>query len=226
MSQESRFLVIAVALLGVAVGWFSRGAQLEQASPSEAHAAAQRQEDGSLVLERQATGSPVPAAPHALPAGSREEHRVQVVVQPRRGVIATPEHSSAVPDVPAAHVTTGDSLALDHLAGAGNVIDSCDCPPVTVDLSLVRMPDKTRRVVASSQDGVVLSGLDIPVESAPEEEPLRWTASALLQVDGDAVRPGLGLDWRPLERLQVGFEAYARKDLTRPGVGLRTGFNF
>lgn len=51
------------------------------------------------------------------------------------------------------------------------------CPPVTVDMSLIREPDGMRRVLASSPDGQVVGGVDIPVESAaPAAEPKRWAA--------------------------------------------------
>jgi len=55
------------------------------------------------------------------------------------------------------------------------------CPPVTVDMTLIREPDGARRVLASSPDGQVVGGLDIPVETAaPPAEPKRW---------------GVGLSW-------------------------------
>ncbi|MBC2731394.1 hypothetical protein [Thiobacillus sp.] len=51
------------------------------------------------------------------------------------------------------------------------------CPPVTVDMTLVRESDGGRRVLASSPDGQVVGGLDIPVETAaPPPEPKRWAA--------------------------------------------------
>ena len=50
-----------------------------------------------------------------------------------------------------------------------------DCPPVNLDLSLVRMPDETRRVIVSSKNGDVLDGIDIPVESAkPVSDSKKW----------------------------------------------------
>lgn len=50
-------------------------------------------------------------------------------------------------------------------------------PAVTVDMTLIREPDGMRRVLASSPDGAVVGGLDIPVESAaPQPAPKRWAA--------------------------------------------------
>lgn len=53
---------------------------------------------------------------------------------------------------------------------------AADCPPVKVDLSLVRMPDETRRVIASSSTGEVFAGVDIPVESAFIRKEPKWAA--------------------------------------------------
>lgn len=57
---------------------------------------------------------------------------------------------------------------------AGN----CACEDVTVDLSLVRQPDETRRVVASVEGGTLVGGVDVPVETPARSRPLRWTIGA------------------------------------------------
>lgn len=57
------------------------------------------------------------------------------------------------------------------------------CPPVSVDMSLVRESDGSRRLLASSPDGTIVGGVDVPVESAASPaEPKRWAA---------------GLSWSP-----------------------------
>lgn len=89
---------------------------------TEAPAAAERQADGSLVLERKPT-NPKAKPVHAVPKGGKAERVVRVDVQPERA----------------------------------------DCPICTVDLTLVRMPDDSRRVVASSPTGTVIGGLDVPI---------------------------------------------------------------
>ena len=51
------------------------------------------------------------------------------------------------------------------------------CPPVSLDLSLVREDDGGRRLLASSPDGTIVGGVDVPVETAaPPPKPLRWAA--------------------------------------------------
>ena len=54
--------------------------------------------------------------------------------------------------------------------------DRADCPVCTVDLTLVRMPDETRRVIASSPTGTVLGGLDVPIAPLNVERDHPWAA--------------------------------------------------
>jgi hypothetical protein len=137
------YLLLAIAALvgAAALGWW-----LGQPKPvQETAAAAQRQGDGSVVLERR----PDPAAKpkQQTPKKTRLERVAQVTVQP-----------SAAP--------------------AGE-----PCPPVSVDMSLVRESDGSRRLLASSPDGTIIGGVDVPVETAvPPPKPLRWAS---------------GLSWSP-----------------------------
>lgn len=51
------------------------------------------------------------------------------------------------------------------------------CPPVTVDMTLIRDRDGGRRVLASSPDGQVVGGIDVPVEPIILPAPAkRWAA--------------------------------------------------
>ncbi|OJW77967.1 hypothetical protein [Thiobacillus sp. 65-1402] len=68
----------------------------------------------------------------------------------------------------------------DAIAEAGK-----PCPPVTVDMTLIREPDGMRRVLASSPDGQIVGGIDVPVDTAaPPEPPKRW---------------GAGISWSPAD---------------------------
>lgn len=60
---------------------------------------------------------------------------------------------------------------------------------------------------------------------APSDGGTTWTVSGVLQADGEALRPGLGVDWRQ-GRLSVGAEGYVQTDGKRPGLGVRFGFNW
>ena len=159
-----------------------------------------QQADGSLVLERVSPATQPQKASHALPAGSKEERRVSVVVQPPRGVV--------VPAAVKESLTTAEQVEM---------VDSCDCPPVQVELSLVRMPDKTHRVVASSPTGTILSGIDVPLEPAAAPRIPRWTLSAIAVADLDGIRPGALLS-RRFGLLVVGGGILSDPGLRRPGV--------
>lgn len=104
-----------------------------------------RQKDGSVQAARVPMEEKVvPPAPHIIPKGSKEERRISVTVKP-----AEPkrDHPPFKPEPD----------------GQCRVPDTYVCPPVTVDLSIVRN-DKGRDVIASSPDGTVLTAINIPIE--------------------------------------------------------------
>lgn len=56
------------------------------------------------------------------------------------------------------------------------------CPPVTVDMTLIRERDGGRRVLASSPDGQVVGGIDVPVEPIIVPTPAkRWAAGLSIE---------------------------------------------
>lgn len=209
MNRIVLFLVGAVGLFlaGLSTGWW-----LQRPRPVvEPPAPASRQSDGSLVLERTGTQIVPQKPPHALPRGAQEERRVSVVVQPPRGVVVPAKDSAEA----ARLVASADHPVVPH-----DMVDSCDCPPVTVDLSLVRMPDKTRRVIASSPDGKILSGIDVPI-SAPAESAARpWAAGILITSDR---KLGGFLD-RDVGPFRFGVESFQTP--TGLGAAARAGIRF
>ncbi|WP_148716865.1 hypothetical protein [Chitinolyticbacter meiyuanensis] len=173
-------LQIILGAVGAAVilslaGWvgYLLGADDTPVPENTAPAARQVQRDGSMVAERSPDPSPSPP-PHVLPRGSQEERRVSVTVRPTKQPAPT-----VAPD--------------------GSV--RCECPPVTVDLSLVQV-DGGRRVVASSPDGQVISALDVPIDPAPLPPPERAWA--------------VGVSYSTAQRWGV----WAERDMSRVRVGL------
>lgn len=81
------------------------------------------------------------------------------------------------------------------------------CPPVTVDLALVKQ-DGGRRVIASSPDGKVVGGIDVPIEPALIPEEHKWAAG--LSVGHDK-NPGVWVE-RDLGRFRVGAEVIRTQD--------------
>lgn len=97
-----------------------------------------------------------------------------------------------------------------------------DCPPLTLDLSLVEMAGG-QRVIASSPDGTVLHALDMPTVPADLPAPRRtWAAGA--SVDFQRQHPGLWLD-RDLGRFRAGIELVMEEDGALQGRA-RLGFRF
>ena len=93
---------------------------------------------------------------------------------------------------------------------------------VEVDLSLVRMPDNGRRVIASSPDGTVVSALDIPIEPGlvpPAPKP--WAAGLSYGTDHSV---GIWLD-RDVGKLVLGAQL-ARQQDGRVQAQLRAGVRF
>ena len=196
-------------ILGLLIGyWLYRPAL----GPVETPASAVRQPDNSLVVERRPDPKPGPA-PHTLPAGGREERRIRIIVNPRP--VSGP--SSTAGSAPTRVIPPSSNGAACPPCGADGLI----CPPVRVDLSLVRMPDQTRRVVASSPDGEVVGGLDVPIERERIRRELRWAAGGTYD---PMARTWGGFVERDLGPFRIGFEAHQERPTgaaARVMVGVR-----
>ena len=155
----------------------------DQTQP-ERYAAHVVQADKSLILARDPDAKAKPA--HQIPTGATVERIVKVIVK------AKPEAAATIPR------TSSQWSEPDHIADVGKMID---CPPVNLDLSLVRMPDETRRVIVSSQNGDVLDGIDIPVEAAkPVPDVKKWSVGISYNTDK---RGGVWIE-RDLGPLRIG----------------------
>ena len=141
------------------------------------------QPDGSTVIERTDT-QPSVKPPHVVPKGSTVERVVQVKVKPKV-VIA-----DDIKDAP--------SLSPDAKP-ANN--------PITVDLSLVRLKDDTKRVIASSPDGEIVGGMDIPIETLAYK-PRVWAAG--ISVDPVHQVGGVWIE-RDISRIRLGAEVGQNK---------------
>jgi len=151
---------------GLAFAWkFWRTAP----GPVETVAQAARQSDGSLMLERKPDATAKPA--QEIPNGATVERIERATVQPR----------ARIPGPVTGETSATSGNAQQSAASTqGLPATGSPCPPVTIDMTLVRMPDKTRRVIASSPDGDILaSSLDIPVESAEQPRELKRAAGGV-----------------------------------------------
>ncbi len=156
------------AVAGLGGGW---ALYHQRPSPVETPAAAIIQKDGSTILERVPNAHATPK--QTIPTGATVERVVRVTVQPKAEPAPIVDATSVRADSmnPAKLDSTGTNGAAVPRETSQPVV----CPPVRVDLTLIRLADQTRRVIASSPDGAVVGGVDVPVESATPQQVLRWS---------------------------------------------------
>jgi hypothetical protein len=189
MTTQFKIILAAILLIAVALSAYLFGVHTSRPGVENiAPAAAQSQPDGSVILAREPVASaPAAAKPKAkIPKGATLERQIRVTVKPRASL-----------KIPATQSAPAGTQA---------------CPPVTVDLSLVRDGDG-RRVVASSPDGDVVGGIDVPVEAGiiPVSHP--WAAGVSCNAGQSCALRGTGA-WveRDLGRIRVGAEAFKQTD--------------
>jgi hypothetical protein len=202
--------IAAIYAVGVGTGLVIGRSAWKRGVVSEGFGSPERQADGSLLLRR-TPSTPTTTSRHILPSGGALERSIQVVVQPH-----APTPPQSVPQIAAGPVAVTRRSSIP-------------CPPVRVDLSLVRMPDQTRRVVASSPDGLVTGGLDIPVETpANLTAEGSWVAGLLFGQAGSMRVSGCYVE-RAWKRLHVGADLqHIRPANGNPswGMVLRAGVRF
>lgn len=175
MIQTRFILPVGALVLGLAIG-LGAGWKLYRPKPApvETAAPAVRQADKSLVLQRQPEAKPQPK--HELPKGAKLERQIQVTVLP------------SIPTSEAGTLGSGVPSPSNSVQSASNSVQSASnsgqSRAITVDLSLVRLQDGTQRVIASSDQGTVIGGIDVPVQGPmPTAKPLRWSGSVLRGYD-------------------------------------------
>lgn len=116
--------------------------------------------------------------PDNKPASAVAQSDGSVVIEKRPDPKHKPEHKIPSGGKVERDVTVTVKPTAPPVAGK--------CPDVKVNLSLVRLEDKTKRVVASSPSGAVVGGLDIPVEDAePLPEPKLWAVGGVASTRGN-----------------------------------------
>ena len=152
MSRLSLTGYLGIALVLIALG-LAAGYYFYHPTPvEETYAPEAKQPDGSTILERVPDAKARPK--QVIPKGGTVERTVEVVVK----------SNGKAPE---------SALKSDSTLKDGKGID---CPPITVDATLVRLEDGSKRVVVSSPNGTILSGVDIPIESATLPRNLNWAA--------------------------------------------------
>lgn len=192
--------------LGLALGW-----TLWRPKPrvAETPAAAVVQRDGSTILARAPDAHA--KAPMLTPKGTLERV-VKLVVQAKPETTVVHDTVSAI----------SGTMGMDSVISSGYASDSgknvtIRCPPIEVDLALVREKDGSKRVVAKPPNGTILSGVDIPVETAAPERTLPWAVGPIYDVGSRSWGAAVTRNLAPLQILG----AVTRERMG--GVGLIVG---
>ncbi len=173
---NGRLVAIIAAMVAIVVFLIAWQLWKPKPAPPEVYKPATTQKDGSVILEKKPDAAAKPR--HVIPKGATVERVASVTVQP--SAVYAPMNTAKQPAR-----TTFVRLAALSPFGRYTAVTQPDvkspCPPVTVDLTLIHDPDNTRRVIASSPDGAVVGGVDIPVEAAVMlPAPKLWAVGAVV----------------------------------------------
>lgn len=168
-------------------------------------------------------GQPAKVVESAAPAETQPDGSIIVERRPDAKAKAKPKQK-----IPKG--ATVERTGEFEVVGGGLKIDGVlkPCPPVTIDTTLIRNADGSKRVIVSSPDGEITRAVDIPVETAaPPPEPKKWAAG----VSYNPVKQTAGL-WieRDIWRARLGLEInQARQVISGPTnteARLRLGVTF
>jgi hypothetical protein len=184
--------------LGLMAGYWIWGREVVHVV--EDFAPAIEMDDGSKVLSREPDGKPSTPAPR-VPKDHKPVRTIEVTVNGSKPVLnvtrkVTSERGSNPSDV------HGHSAIAAHSEVNSNCYAANDftCPSSTVRIDLLRAPDGTYRAQASSADGIVLDGVDIPLEDALVSRQRPWAVGYERTIDGSS---GAFIE-RDVGRLRVG----------------------
>jgi hypothetical protein len=193
-------IIIGVSVLLVVAGLVA-GYYLYSPLPpvQQTYAPAQQQIDGSVMLEKKPDAAAKPAM--VIPPGAKVERVVKFTVQaktPINTISGTAEVKETITYAPAPAVKMA---AVDWMMEPPK---TDECPPVNLEMALIRDEDGQQRVIAKAENGEILSAVDIPVENvAPAAEPPKWAAGMNFEPFNQTA--GVWVD-RDLGPLRVGVE--------------------
>lgn len=175
------------------------------------------QADGSKVVEKVPNAKEKPTA--IIPKGSVVERVVKFTVKAKTPV------SEVSGRIEVSERFAAKAMQVSETKAPLNVVDACFCPPIDVEMVLVRNEDQTRSVVLKSDNGIILNAIDIPVEAAKriEAQPV-WAAGAV--ADPFKQTFGAFID-RDLGFMRVGLQLNQRNQGDIPNqIWLKAGIRF
>lgn len=155
--------VLIVALTGAWYFWSPKPPVPEVYAPQVKHP------DGSITLEKKPDAKAKPT--FQIPKGATVERIIKFSIQSKTPVSNINSQVEVVQKITMAKSTPPNSTTQATL----------ECPPLHVEMALIRNPDETRSVIVKSEDGDIIGGVDIPVEAAkPIPEPKLWAVGAVM----------------------------------------------
>lgn len=151
---------VLVLVLAMSVSWYVWS---PKPAPPEIYAPEIKQSDGSIIMEKTPNASVKPT--FKVPKGATVERVIKFAVQAKTPVSNTDGQSG-----------TTEKVTLSDSTKKAAVV----CPPVNVELALVRNSDETKSVIARADNGEIIGAVDIPVEAAkPIVKPKLWAIGAV-----------------------------------------------
>lgn len=134
-------------------------------TPPEIYTPEVKQSDGSVILEKKPDAKVKPT--FKVPKGSTVERVVKITVKPKE--------TSPIPSKQ--DTVTGTETTTQNPTKEATLT----CPPINVEIALVRNKDESRSVIVKSDNGEIVGAVDIPVESAkPTFKPKLWAVGAVI----------------------------------------------
>jgi hypothetical protein len=108
---------------------------------------------------------------------------------------------------------------------ASLIASNGEIKPIVVKLDLIRLSDKTYRVIANAEGGEVIGGIDVPIETTHYPDPPKWAAGGIILNNGYGafIQRSVGAFLIGLDVTQTTHKAVNSKDL---GYSLRIGVRF
>ena len=108
---------------------------------------------------------------------------------------------------------------------ASLIASNGEIKPIVVKLDLIRLSDKTYRVIANAENGEVMGGIDVPIETTHYPDPPKWAAGGIVLNNGYGafIQRSIGAFLVGLDVAQVTHKTLNTKELS---YSLRIGVRF
>ena len=102
---------------------------------------------------------------------------------------------------------------------------NAEIKPIVVSFDLIRLSDKTYRVIASAEGGEVIGGIDVPIETTAYPDQPKWAAGGILLNNGYGafIQRSMGAFLVGLDVAQISHKTLNTKEIA---YSVRIGLRF